>query len=50
MADQPTVTYQDIRYEPKGERKWETLTFGLGLQYTMSAVVAIAVISAMMMK
>ena len=49
MADQPTATHQDIRDEPD-ERLPLPLTFGLGLHYTMSAVVAIAMVPAMMMK
>ena len=49
MADQPTATQQDIRYEPD-ERPPLALSIGLGLQYAVLAVAGVVLTPVMMIK
>ena len=49
MADQPTDTHQDIRYEPD-ERPPLPLSIGLGLQYTALVVAGIVLTPVMLIK
>ena len=49
MADQPTDTHQDIRYEPD-ERPPLALSIGLGFQYSILAVAGIVLTPVMMIR
>ena len=49
MADQPTDTHQDIRYEPD-ERPPLALSIGLGFQYAILAVAGIVLTPVMMIR
>ena len=49
MADQPTATHQDIRYEPD-ERPPLALSIGLGFQYAILAVAGIVLTPVMMIR
>ncbi|MCY3772044.1 MAG: hypothetical protein OXG98_08495, partial [Gemmatimonadetes bacterium] len=49
MADRPTATHQDIRYEPD-ERPPLALSIGLGFQYAILAVAGIVLTPVMMIR
>jgi len=49
MADRPTDTHQDIRYEPD-ERPPLALSIGLGLQYAVLAIAGVVLTPVMMIK